>query len=227
MPTRAVIEHAIAREGLAARGLVRLEEAERVGRLAKFRSLALVGMAGSGAWAAFASAPEAEDGAPDPLDRWSRRVIDAIALELAGEALYPFEGPPYWPFQAWARRVQGVWPSPLGILIDRDYGLWHGFRGALAFREEIEAAQIEDTAAPCEACAGRPCMSGCPVGAFTSRGFDAARCASFLREPSGSVCRDGGCLARRACPVGSAHAYGEAQMRFYMRAFLKARPVNP
>jgi hypothetical protein len=32
----------------------------------------------------------------------------------------------------------------------------------------------------------------------------------------------GGCLARRACPVGQAHVYGPAQARFHMAAFLAA-----
>jgi len=34
----------------------------------------------------------------------------------------------------------------------------------------------------------------------------------------------GGCLARRACPVGPAHGYGETQARFHMAAFLAAHP---
>jgi hypothetical protein len=32
----------------------------------------------------------------------------------------------------------------------------------------------------------------------------------------------GGCLARRACPVGPAHAYDAAQAQFHMAAFLAA-----
>jgi hypothetical protein len=32
----------------------------------------------------------------------------------------------------------------------------------------------------------------------------------------------GGCLARRACPVGREYAYDPAQARFHMQAFLAA-----
>ena len=34
---------------------------------------------------------------------------------------------------------------------------------------------------------------------------------------------DGGCLARRACPVGAEYAHGAEQAGFHMRAFLRAR----
>ena len=34
---------------------------------------------------------------------------------------------------------------------------------------------------------------------------------------------DGGCLARRACPVGTACRYAPDQMRFHMVAFRRAR----
>ena len=34
-------------------------------------------------------------------------------------------------------RAEAVAPSPLGILIHPDYGLWHAYRGALAFAERL------------------------------------------------------------------------------------------
>src|SRR4030095_137820 len=37
----------------------------------------------------------------------------------------------------WAMRAEAVAPSPLGILIHPDYGLWHAYRGALAFAERL------------------------------------------------------------------------------------------
>ena len=45
-------------------------------------SLALFGNAGSSIWEAFAASPEFEDKLPDPLDRWSKRVGDAWAIQL-------------------------------------------------------------------------------------------------------------------------------------------------
>jgi hypothetical protein len=95
---------AIERTGLVPRGALVLMDGERGGSLADIRTIVLAGMAGRDGWSAFAASPEASDGLDDPLDRWSRRVIEALARELGAQALFPFGGPPFWPFQQWARR---------------------------------------------------------------------------------------------------------------------------
>ena len=79
-------------------------DGERAGELADIRTIVLAGMAGRDGWSAFAASPEASDGLDDPLDRWSRRLIEALARELGAQALFPFGGPPFWPFQQWAQR---------------------------------------------------------------------------------------------------------------------------
>jgi hypothetical protein len=100
MMTIAAVFGAITQAGLVPRGALRLEERERLGDLANIRTIALAGFAGRDGWDAFAKSPEAADGAAHPLDRWSQRVIDALARELGAKALFPFGGPPFWPFQA-------------------------------------------------------------------------------------------------------------------------------
>ena len=132
---------AISATGLVPRGALAVEEKERRGELADVRTIVLAGMAGRDGWSAFAASPEAADGADDPLDRWSRRVIEALARDLGAQALFPFGGPPFWPFQQWARRAEPVHPSPIGLLIHPVYGLWHSYRGALAFREALDVAR--------------------------------------------------------------------------------------
>ncbi|MBS0255507.1 MAG: ferredoxin, partial [Proteobacteria bacterium] len=129
-PDFAAVCEAVAAQGLVVRGALRLAEGESNGVLAGRRSLVLVGLAGRAGWDGFAASPEAADGAPDPLDRWSRRCLTALAGELGAVALYPFGGPPYWPFQRWAQRAEPVSPSPLGLLIHPEFGLWHSYRGA-------------------------------------------------------------------------------------------------
>ena len=74
---------AIRRTGLIPRGAVRLDDSERVGELADMRTIVLAGMAGRDGWDAFAASPEAGDGADDPLDRWSRRVIERLRASSA------------------------------------------------------------------------------------------------------------------------------------------------
>jgi len=214
---------AIRRTGLVPRGTVSLAEGERVGELANMRTIVLAGMVGRDGWEAFAASPEASDGLADPLDRWSRRVIEALARELGAKALFPFGGPPFWPFQQWARRAEPVHPSPIGIVIHPRYGLWHSYRGALGFREAFDIPELTVVPSPCESCSGRWCLKTCPVGAFSGADYDVAACVGHLQSAAGGDCMGGGCRARRACPVGAEHAYGVEQANFIMRAFLRAR----
>ncbi len=222
----APIVSAIEARGLAARGAFALEDADRSGGLDGFAAIVLIGAAGAHGWDAFAASPEARDGDADPLDRWSRRVIDALAVEIGARPLFPFGGPPYWPFQRWALRAESVHASPLGLLIHPDFGLWHSYRGALAFTRPIAIPAREVRASPCETCVSRPCLSACPVGAFAATSYDVAACATHLRKEAGRACMSGGCLARRACPVGAEYAHRPEQAGFHMRAFLSARGTN-
>ncbi|PRH88321.1 hypothetical protein C5L14_09485 [Labrys okinawensis] len=185
-------------------------------------TLVLLGWAGGRHWPSFAASPEAVDGALHPLDRWSERVIGAMAKEFGAAALYPFGGPSYWPFQRWAQRGDNVFASPLGMYVHPVHGLWHSYRGALCFRQRLDLPPKEIQAHPCESCAAKPCLDTCPVGAFTTAGYDVERCAAHVRSAEGAACRQGGCLARRACPVAPGQAYGAEEAGFYMKAFLAA-----
>lgn len=186
-------------------------------------TLVLLGWIGGESWQIFAGSLEAHDGVPNPLDRWSRRVIDGLADALDATALYPFSGPPWLPFQRWAQRADRVFVSPLGILIHPDWGLWHSYRGALAFRERLALESAIQRANPCDSCAAKPCLTRCPVSAFSNEDYDVAGCRAHLSSPTGTTCMKGGCLARDACPVGIRYRYAPAQAAFHMRAFRDAR----
>jgi len=213
---------AVEAASLAARGAFRLRAEEGAGPLAKVRTIALVGVAGRRGWDGFAASPEARDGGENPLDRFSRRVVDDLARALGAIALYPFGGPPYWPFQQWARRAEPVHCSPIGTLVHPVYGLWHSYRGALGLPDALDLAEVSPTASPCDACRGRPCLTACPVAAFTIAGYDVPSCVRHLQDAAGETCMRGGCLARRACPVGRVFAHEPDQASFAMRAFLSA-----
>jgi hypothetical protein len=202
-----------------------LEEREQASALAGIRTIVLAGMVGREGWSAFAASPEAGDGLADPLDRWSRRVIEALARELGGKALFPFGGPPYLPFQQWAQRAEPVHPSPIGILIHPRYGLWHSYRGALGLSEKLAISEPAAVPSPCESCTGRWCLNTCPVGAFSSVGYDVAACVAYVKS-EGADCMALGCRAHRACPVGAEHAYGPEQANFIMRAFLRGQAAG-
>jgi ferredoxin len=222
-PSIETILFAVRRTGLVPRGALRLEPGERNGALAGLRTIVLAGMAGRDGWSAFAASPEAHDGADHPLDRWSRRVIGRLARELGAQALFPFGGPPFLPFQQWAGRAEPVHPSPIGLLIHPRYGLWHSYRGALGFPEALDVPEPAAVPNPCESCSGRWCLKACPVGAFSVASYDVAACVGHLKSAEGADCMGFGCQARRACPVGAEHAYGPEQASFTMRAFLRGQ----
>jgi hypothetical protein len=224
------VESAAAACGLIALGGFHPEAADGVPPLADGRgaaTLAILGNAGPDLWRVFRAAPEASDGRPDPLNRWTERVLGGLAAELGAGVHFPFGGPPYRPFVTWAKRAAPVHESALGMLIHPDYGLWHAYRGALAFAERIELPPRDSRPRPCDDCAEKPCLSACPVEAFAPTGYDWAydwaACAAHLARPAGADCVGLGCRARRACPVGRAYLYEPGQAELHMRAFLGAR----
>lgn len=204
--------------GLRARGGLQTDpDLDRRAWRNGFRTLVLAGHVGSSCWTHFESF-RADYRGDDPLDAWSRFVGDAIAAEFETQALYPFDKP-WWPWQNWCRRIEGLRPSPLGILIHPQYGLWHGYRVAFAFREAIEVPPPVALEHPCDRCIDKPCISHCPAAAVTPDRFDLRRCRSHLAGPAGRAgCMTQGCLARNACPVGRQYRYDAAQLRFHMAA---------
>lgn len=222
------LSSAAAAQGMKCRGgfAVRPEDSlPEVAQGRPGRKLVLLGFTGAQQWAAFGSSTEFIDGQPDPLDRWSVRVVGQLATEFGARPLYPFGGPPWWPFQRWAQRAEALHASPLGILMNAEYGLWHAYRGALLFAAEIAVPPRKPWPSPCASCATPPCIASCPAGAVTAHGFDRVACAAHVASPEGIPCRSG-CLARGKCPVAAAHRYGTDQAGFHMRQ-LTGQQVHP
>jgi hypothetical protein len=215
----------VRRDGLAWRGAFHPGPDDGVPRAGDepVATLVLLGFVGGAEWPAFAASAEAADGLPNPLDRWSRRVIDALGARHGAAALYPSDGPPWLPFQRWAMQAEAVYPSPLGILIHPDFGLWHAYRGALAFRVRLALPFRDRRPSPCSTCSGRPCEHRCPVTAISPSGYDHAACVAHVTAAEGVDCLQQGCQARRACPVGATYRYGVEQAGFHMRALLRRR----
>jgi len=182
-------------------------------------TLLLLGPGGPRMWRAFQASAEAEGGAADPLDRWSRRIVGALAETLGARAFFPFGGPPWHPFQRWAKRGEAAVGSPVIMQATPGRGLWASYRGALGFAETLNLPAWE-TASPCAPCPA-PCRTACPVDAFQGGTYDVPRCTAHVQSPEGAACRDG-CLVRRACPAGAGLDLPPDQRRFHMAAFLRA-----
>jgi ferredoxin len=171
---------------------------------------------GAGFWDAVTAAPEFADGAADPLDRWSTRLIGTLAEAEGGTALFPFGGPPWLPFHKWAIRSGRVFASPVQLLVHAEAGLMLSFRGALALPGRH--ALPSPLPRPCDSCE-RPCLTACPVSALTGEGYDLPACHGFLDSDAGAECMAAGCRVRRACPVSAGAGRTPAQSAFHMRAF--------
>lgn len=222
MPVMQRLREEVARFGLAVRVAFAPHAQDAVppledGRAA--RTLALVGNVGSSLWPAFTASPEFGDGQPHALDRWSRRIGEDIAARHGGRALFPFGGPPHHPFQRWAMRGGTLFPSPIGLLIDAEHGVWHAFRFAVALPDRTDEA-APAASSPCASCATRPCLNACPVDAFGPEGYRHRDCVDYLTTHPDAACWQIGCLARHACPVGAQNRYRPVHASFHMRAFV-------
>lgn len=219
----AVIESALGDVGLVSRGGFHPRPEDQVPAMpdgADAGTVILAGNVGDAMWQHFqrANASPTQD---HPLNSWTRQVLDAIARRHGACAMFPFDGPPYHPFQRWAQLAEPVAPSPIGTLIHPEYGLWHAYRGALAFAEHIALPTSVARPSPCETCQDKPCLSACPVDAFASGRYDVDACLDHIGADHGIECVHRGCLARRACPVGQRFRYSTGQSRFHMEAFLR------
>lgn len=213
------LEQRLSSAGLMVRGCAPLSSAGKTGGGPSARTAVLIGHVGSSIWPHFSQWLAAQDPVPaDPLDCWSKGIIGAAADEFGGRAVFPSDKP-YRPFQQWATQAEGLKLSPLGLLIHPVFGLWHAYRGAILFDDVTLSQQVERLSHPCDACVERPCLSACPVSAFSEASYDVTGCRSHLATAEGRVCIGRGCLARRACPVGQEYAYVPDQMRFHMEAF--------
>ena len=157
------------------------------------------------------------DGAPDPIDRWSSRVIVDWAAQLNAHALFPFGGPPFKPFFSWALKTGRIHASPIMFLVHDQAGLFVSFRGALALTEKLDIPSPPPS--PCLSCTAQPCKTACPVDAFDGENYDTVACKTHLATPQGQDCMQRGCAARRACPVSQHWGRPEDQSAYHMKIF--------
>jgi hypothetical protein len=213
---------ALAEHGMIARGgfvFAKDEDAPPGPSGKPVRSIVLAGHGGGTIWPHFRAWLETRAECPDnPLDAWSKEVLDDVAGRYGARAVFPFEKP-WLPFQQWAMRAEGLRPSPLGILMHPEFGPWHAYRGALLFDVEIEVPAPANPIHLCNLCDGKPCINACPAKAVSGAVFDVPLCHGLLRTEEGGTCRRDGCLARSACPHDR-HRYGPEQIAFHMAAHL-------
>jgi len=177
----------------------------------------LLGPAEPAYWNNFRQSPEYRDQRADPMDRWSKRIISALAEDVGAVPLFPFGDEPHQPFIEWAIKSGRAWISPVGLLVHDTAGLMLSYRGALAFRDVLDLP--DGGSQPCGTCVKQPCQTACPVDALNAQGYDIQRCHDYLDTKAGSGCMHLGCAVRRACPVSQTFGRSPGQSEFHMRAF--------
>lgn len=213
------LNEALLPHGFILRGGFHLEDSDLDCLGVKTGTLIMIGNAGTAFWRHF---DDEKSKGTNPMDDWSRETLTGFANIFGASPLFPFDGPPYYPFQQWAQRCEPVYPSPVGPLIHPKFGLWHAYRSAFLFDQEFEVPSTEATQSPCETCSEKPCLKGCPAGVFNKGAYDVPTCIGFLKTNAGQDCIALGCAARRACPIGQKFTYTPEHARFHMEKFVKS-----
>ncbi|WP_240705102.1 ferredoxin [Pacificoceanicola onchidii] len=216
MTTLEQIENAAHAFGLCVRGLTAPKSGDSVPEGTE--TVVLLGPDEPAFWRRFATSAEYSDNAPDPLDRWSKRIITEFASEWGGVGLFPSDGPPYPPFFRWALDSGQAWSSPVQLLVQAEAGLFVSYRGAVALPFKLKPRTLSES--PCTDCPA-PCTTACPAGALgQDQDYDIPACKAHMRSAEGAGCVSG-CLVRRACPVSRNFRRDPAQSAFHMAAFLE------
>ena len=193
------------------------------------RSAILIGSGGREFFDRFVAETLPGDGAPNPLDRFTRETIERIVRETLARSrvgqrvLFPFRvesDTEVIPFQRLGRAAGLGAPGPLGLQIHPEYGPWWAYRALLVLDEEAPpVAPVGDGCDGCDA----PCVEACPAHAVQVTGFIVDAChARRLTAPACHL----SCAARIRCVRGPQHRYSEGQLAFFMAASMPLTRVR-
>lgn len=186
-------------------------------------SVLVVANAGRTLWPLFSASPEAAL-PEDPLDRYTRRVIDEAARPAAAFALYNEQrDDQYLPLVALAQHAGLGTPGRVGVLLHPEYGPWLSLRAVVFVREEL----AREEPAPFDPCTGcpAPCADACHGRVVGADGVDVEACyQTRLTLPACATA----CDARSACVIGPEHAFSREQIAHHslIRRPARGRPPS-
>lgn len=181
--------------------------------------IVLIGNGGGTFWEALRTAERHQ---PDPIDHFSSAAAHRFADQvLSGEdyrLLYPGDSP--LALQQLGTCAGWHAPSPLGLGINPQWGLWYAYRAVLLTNEPLPEVRMPAPLSPCETCSEKHCLSLCPARALSeAEAIDMKQCAGYrLSVESGCADR---CLARLGCPVSRDQRYTLEQIQYHYRHSLE------
>lgn len=181
--------------------------------VADYRRLVLIGSSGGHVW------DQLQIGWMDranPFDEYSVAVAEQFIHECLDDApsqlFYP--GPSRVSLIRLGELAGWSHPSPLGLGINPEFGLWFAYRAAFVTAAPLPVTEPSKSMHPCESCADKPCISACPAKAVRANSaFDITACYTFRVSPNAS-CVDR-CHSRMACPIGREYQYPLAQIQHH------------
>ena len=183
--------------------------------LAQYKRLVLTAHVGRSLWPQLtANWPTSKH----PVDDYSRSITQQyIEAHLPTESallLYPTQE--YLiPLQQLGQYVGWSHPSPVGVGIHADYGLWFAYRTAFLTTAALIPTEIDTRPSPCLTCVDKPCLTTCPAKALSATASIQLDPCLDHRVSAESSCADR-CLARMACPVGrEAYQYSLEQIQYH------------
>ncbi|MES9962927.1 MAG: hypothetical protein ABW116_05275 [Candidatus Sedimenticola sp. 20ELBAFRAG] len=177
------------------------------------KSLILIGHGGKKLWSML---PADQFRQADPIDSFSREKTRLFADTLLGSERYRilFPDDQLVPLQQLGHCAGWHHPSPLGVGINSQWGLWFAYRAVLVTDIELPEIKLPPGPNPCQACHSKPCTTACPSLAVTAEtGLDLKVCTAYRLEAV-SDCAEK-CLARLACPVATEHRYTPQQVQYH------------
>lgn len=185
-------------------------------------SLLLIGSAGAELWDKM---PDSFLVRENPIDEYSHQsVVEILQRELPAEdwsILFPAlsVSDPLPSLQKLGEIAGWHNPSPLGLGINHQFGLWFAYRAVVSVARPLTVSVQAERTSPCLSCVEKPCVSGCPASAIAfGRHPDLQSCVGYRAE-IGSPCADT-CLSRLSCPVAAQWQYSQEQLSYFYRRSL-------
>jgi len=185
---------------------------------AGYRQLMLIGHGGRALWE---SVKKSGGAGADPIDDFTVRTIRQWMSESLPDNRYAilYPGSDNIDLQRLGALAGWHHASPFMVGIDAEWGTWYAYRAVVLADTHFAPSQAVAPGAsscfhgrinPCAACQTRPCIAACPASAMADGTFSLQKCVVW-RKQADSPCAFT-CLARVACPVGSAHRYCTEQL---------------